>query len=299
MEFLSKKSEKKVKNNWKLLIPSAILFALFAPLCTGFAKDKTDSVSVKVRLADPETEGMLTANREKLAKLESENVRLRAENVQVKTENDRLKREQLRLVNEFKSSLEENSVLRKELIETLNKYSSLADRQKRLSLSAAGIIESMNPTYVGGREAELLSSLSLTLKSGNELLLKSSAVYELLQSSIADLKLDPVNAAKLRLALNEMRDTGEKFAMLNSEANQTGSLGRCRILELNEKLKIIVVSAGFRQGLKSGMTLTAGANGEFLFRMVDVRPFVGAAILEKGDFRLLTPGMELRSTEKQ
>ena len=286
-----------------MLIRCIILLALFGPLCLFSATDKTEDEAVEIRSADSVTEGKPAADRNDLAKLESEDVQLRAEDVQVESEKsqieseiDRLKNELVRLEDENKQLQGENSTLRKELLETLDKHSAIANRLKRFELSAAGIVETLSPVYIGEREADLLDALAMTLKSGNELLLKSSVLQDLVLRHLPGMELDDVESTRFRVALEEIQTAQNRFAMLNVPPAEVGGVGQCRILEVNDTLKTVVLSAGYRNGVRIGMMLKAGENGEYSLKVTAVRAFVSAAmVLETDDFRGLAPGMPVRA----
>ena len=293
-----KKNQKKWEKSWIFLCVCVILTALFSPLYTLSAKEKTEKVTAKVSLSDPETEGRLAENREKLAKLESENVRLRAENVQVKSEMNRLEEERLRLENELKLVREENSVLRMELLETLEEYSKQGEELKEMELSAAGILDTLQPIYAGARDAELLASLHLTLETGKKLLTKSLEIRGMILENFSALKLDPVGTARLRLALDEQKKISDRFAALTVQHAGPESFEGCRILELNDELKLVVVSAGYRNGIRVGMSLRAGeGSSSQLLRVVAVRPYVSGALLGSGgEWKGLFPGMPVKAS---
>ena len=124
------KREKKLKKNWNFFEIGVILIALCGMFLPGLRAEDYD------------------CNR-KIAKLQAEIERLKKENAELRVTNGRLKA----------SSQEEGSVLRKELIETLDKYSTQAGRLKRLEMSAAGTIETLEPVYMGAREMELEADL--------------------------------------------------------------------------------------------------------------------------------------------
>lgn len=129
------KNKKNFKKNWNFLRSGVILIALYGSILPGLRAE--EHVQTK-----------------ELAEIQAENERLKRENSELRTTLERLK-------TEFR---EESGVLRRELIETLDKYSTQAGRLKRVEKSAAGTIETLEPVYMGTREMDLeadLKTLSL------------------------------------------------------------------------------------------------------------------------------------------
>ncbi len=81
-------------------------------------------------------------------------------------------------------------------------------------------------------------------------------------------------------------------------------LEKCRILEINDELQVILLSSGSAQGVFSGLmwrTAVGDPDREALLKTVAVRPFLSAAVLVKGKMEDLVPGMilELGSDVKE
>ena len=68
---------------------------------------------------------------------------------------------------------------------------------------------------------------------------------------------------------------------------------KCRILEVGDNEEIVVLNAGYRDGIRVNMTLKVPGETECLLRVIAVRPFVSGAVLERGRLRDLSPGMEV------
>lgn len=249
-----------------------IINALFAPGTEMSGAEKETprpEMTAKVRLADPEGENRLAA-------LEAENRRLK---------------------EELASQGKELSALRKELIETLDRHSGLAERLRRMELSVAGTVEALEPVYIGAREEEIAESLRQVSESGRRLAGKAADLCDGLKAGLAA-NPDKVEAAKLSLKLDELKDEAASLAKLTSPPGSPERFEKCRILEIDDALQALVLSAGFRDGVRSGLALRAGKDGGVLLRVVAVRPFASAAVVAEGDLKGLSPGMEARAASK-
>ena len=92
----------------------------------------------------------------------------------LRAENKRLKAENQRLAAELAFRANENDALRKELIETLDKYSTQAGRMRRMEASSAGTIETLEPVYTGAREMEVSADLLICISSMKKVLILPS-----------------------------------------------------------------------------------------------------------------------------
>ena len=236
--------------------------------------------------------------------LRAENVRLRELLRQTiadwKSETDRLKAEILLLKagqangeRTEPSSAMEAEVLRKELIETLEKSSETLDRLKILELSAASVLDTLEPVYLSSREVELLDTLELVIRFGVDLAGKSASTSEKVLGFLPETKLDDVEQAKLRVALEELRQSAALFAKLVCPPGDPAGFDSCRVLAVDESLGVVVLSAGYRNGVRVNLRLWAENDSRTVLRVVALRSFVCAAIPEEGSVRELVPGMKV------
>ena len=254
------KREKKLKKNWNFFEIGVILIALCGMFLPGLRAEDYD------------------CNR-KIAKLQAEIERLKKENAELRVTNGRLKA----------SSQEEGSVLRKELIETLDKYSTQAGRLKRMEMSAAGTIETLEPVYMGAREMALEADLKVCADSIGQLSVAILRYCDEISSVLPQIISNHVEAAKMRLKLEALKEQALKAAPLASPAKAPERFERCRIAELNPMPELVILSAGYRDGIRMGLLLKAGKT---TLKVVAIRSFVSAAIVVKGEFKELAPGME-------
>lgn len=274
------------------------------------AKLKAEAEKLRTENIQRQTENaQKTAELERLAKenaeLEAELTVLKREAARYQAEVSGLKAEIAKLKNEVsKSTMElqaENSLLteanqnlRSELLETLERCARLAGRVKRLEQSAAGVLESLNPVYAGEREVELADALELIMKSGMALVAKSTAVCEMLYPKIDQLGLADVEKARLRVALDALSAENQRFARLSVPSVLPEQFKKCRVLEVSETPEVVVLNAGYRDGVRVNMQLQTGTDEKAcVLRIVAVRPFVSAAVVVKGNSKELGVGQEV------
>lgn len=271
---------------------SAKLSAQHEAVKVDLAKEKAARLKTDEELAvEKASHGK---NRAELAKERVEKERVSGEKKLLEQETLRLKTEMTGLESgherEIISLGEENAVLRKELISALDELSATAEKLKKYERSAASIIETLSPVYVSVRESELAESLELVMSSGNRLAAKSADVCSVLLPKLKDFGMGDVAEAKLRLMLEELVALNGAFAKLTLENVPSGSFEKCRILEVNEPLGVVILSAGYRDGVRANMTLTLERNPAIQLKVVSVRPFVSAAVVVEGTLKGLVPG---------
>lgn len=262
-------------NHWKFPKVYAILMALFAQICL-FA----EGVDVRQKIPKPawqlekELKALRLESEKKLAVLTNERDRLRSE---------------------VKTLQEENSLIRKELIETLEKYSMLAEKLKRLERSAAAVIETLKPEYSDIRADESAESLRTVMQSSVALASAAAEFCGEVDKTLALPGTDPVRAAKLRVMTTQIRSLIRNIIRYNTSPAGPQGFTTCRILKIDEKLKAAVFSAGYRNGLRAGMVLRT-ADGKTTFQIVMLKDFTSAGLFLTGMPRDVSIGTELLAT---
>ena len=249
-------------------------------------RDKLKRMEKAVKSKDSEDEALIN----EVSMIEAELMQLRKA-----LEAERKKQKKAEISR--KETAEQNVfVLRKELIDTLGKSSVDLKRLKQLEMSAASIMDTMNPVYVGNREMELAETLELILSTGKKLSGKSALTADKLLNLLDKVKMDEIERAKLRVQLEELRALAVSFARLDQDPGKAKEFDNCRILEINEGLQLVILSAGYRNGVRVNLTLYAENGRKTPLRIVAVRPFVSAAVPETGNIGDLIPGMKVRAS---
>ena len=211
----------------------------------------------------------------------------------LRKENERLKAENRRLAAELAFRENENNALRKELIETLDKYSTQAGRMRRMEASSAGTIETLEPVYTGTREMELAADLLTCTSLMNKVSALILTFAENLSKRLPELTIDQVEMAKLRIQIDKLRSDAMDMARLAAPPKQPGRPGIHRILELEPRSKLVILNGGYRDGVREGITLSREG---VVLKVIAVRNFVSAAVVIAGSFEKLAVGTEVRTS---
>ena len=274
--YLQKKSTFFTVHHWIFRYVRIILCALFAQLyLTAAEADPKKQSDAIVQKADRKTVDEL---RKELAAVKSE-----------------AEKKLVDLQMELKLVKQENSVIRKELLETLDKFSMQAEKLKRYEMSAAAVVESMRPTYVGSREEESAESLRTVMQSSAALASATASLCDEVLKLLENSSLDPVLSAKLRLRIDSLKKEVRNIAILNVPPMPPDGFASCRVLNLDEKLNAVVLSAGYRNGVRAGMLLRS-SDGKIVMQVVALKNFTSAALVTKGSIRSVGIGMEAFAT---
>lgn len=211
----------------------------------------------------------------------------------LRAENARLRAENQRLAAELAFKENENNALRKELIETLDKYSTQAGRMRRMEASSAGTIETLEPVYTGTREMELAADLLTCISSMKKVSATIFAFTDDLSKRLPEFSLDQVEMAKLRIQIDNLRASAIDLARLASPPKTPGRPGSHRVLELDPRSKLVILNGGYRDGIREGITLRQDG---VVLKVIAVRNFVCAAVVISGTFEKLAVGTEVKAT---
>ena len=135
-------------------------------------------------------------------------------------------------------------------------------------------------------------------KYGGELALNSVQFCEFVESLMQESTIGKIGRAELQLKTDELRRRAGRFMALNDRNMPQDSVGRCRILAVDRKSSIVVLSVGSVHGAFNGLIFRSGKEPAVL-KVVASRPFVAAALLIKGNIEDLSPGMEAVSEQLQ
>ena len=180
----------------------------------------------------------------------------------------------------------ENAELREELLRERT-------RSRDQALFLASVADQSEFSSPKEREAQLLTKLSILCTDGDKLAVKASEVASEIRKLLRDLPVDTARRAHLQLLLDELERQAGVFAALVDDpvADPAAAFRECRVLAVNRELGIALMDIGFRQGAFVGLVLRGGPDKKIEVRLEDVRSGVSAAVVMRGDFGAIVPGM--------
>ncbi len=143
----------------------------------------------------------------------------------------------------------------------------------------------------GERELRQMRTIETLSASGIALVLKAGEVSRQLRPFLKP--LSPAERAQILLRLEELEAAASAFSLVADRLENT-PLERCRVLAVNPDLGVVALSAGAAAGAAPGMIYRRDG---FELRLISVRPYASAAVVQKGNLADLIPGMEFSSCE--
>ena len=192
----------------------------------------------------------------------------------------------------------EQKMLHNELIEIIDRYRKQNESYRRLQLSIAATLASGELKGAGKREDQLVTALATVSENGRKLALKTIEFCEYVDSILDKMPLGKLQKAALQLRNEELKTESRKFCSLADPALSRETVEGCRLLAVNDDLKIAVLPVGAVHGVFNGLYFYDG-KGKVKLKVITVRPFISAAVLDKGSINDLTPGMEVSTNEKR
>ena len=192
----------------------------------------------------------------------------------------------------------EQKMLHNELIEIIDRYRKQNESYRRLQLSIAATLASGELKGAGKREDQLVTALATVSENGRKLALKTIEFCEYVDSILDKMPLGKLQKAAIQLRNEELKTESRKFCSLADPALSQETVEGCRLLTVNDDLKIAVLPVGAVHGVFNGLYFYDG-KGKVKLKVIAVRPLISAAVLEKGSINDLTPGMEVSTNEKR
>ena len=190
------------------------------------------------------------------------------------------------------------ATLRKENSELRSK---LLEQDKELARMRAWLAGIVSGEAELGKEADnvKLFRMKTVIDQGTQLALKSDSISKNFRRILQNSKIDEVTRINCILLLDELDAAARSFS--GSVRSNESAVLDMRVIAVNSKLNIAVVSGGMSQGIFPGMLLYPAnlKNRKLIFRVVSVRPGVCAADLQVGSWSEVIPGMALTPFRKR
>ena len=188
--------------------------------------------------------------------------------------------------------------LRKENRELRTK---LLEQDKELARMRAWLAGMISGEAELGKEADnvKLFRMKTVIDQGTQLALKSDSVSKSFRRMLQNSRIDEVTRINCILLLDEL-DAAARSFFGSVRNNETATLDM-RVIAVNPKLNIAVVSGGMSKGIFPGMLLYPVnlKNSKLIFRVVSVRPGVCAVDLQDGSWSEVISGMALTPFRKR
>ncbi len=210
----------------------------------------------------------------------------------VEKELEEIRRSKLALQDERAAFEREKAQMRKEFIETMQRYKSLEDMYRRLQLSVAAVVDNSGKTTEGTREGELLEVLRRMVDDNRTLTLKVVDFCDYMDVALGKINIDKLEKARIQYRLDSLKSDAEKNSTATEHYSRKSIAEESRILAVNDQLRVVVLSAGTVQGVKNGLNWYTGENRTCRLQVVAVRPFIAAAVVVEGNINELAPGMQ-------
>ena len=174
----------------------------------------------------------------------------------------------------------------------------LQSRLDKLDLWLAGVADTGEVTPAERREEMLLIRLSEFSRQGSELALGTVAFCDEIRKLLGELPLGAARRARLSLQIDELESAARTFvaASENASRDPIAALKNCRVLAVDRKLGVAVLSAGALDGVAPGILFKSG-DGAVSLRVVAVRRRVAAAVPVGGKLSDLAVGGEVSALD--
>ena len=193
---------------------------------------------------------------------------------------------------ELSMTQEELKFLRKELADVLEQSDKRDQDYLRLQMSVAASIAKGDKRLYDKQSAVVIKSLNSVTNAGEDLIICASEVCDYMKNILDHETITDIEKARAKLRLSRLKEKSEKFHMRIKNRPKESLFQSCRILNVNDKMQIVVLNVGTTSGMNNGIFLKT-KDGQFKFTVVLVRQFISAAVVTKGNIKSLSKGMSL------
>ncbi|MDD3118201.1 MAG: hypothetical protein PHQ27_03400 [Victivallales bacterium] len=206
---------------------------------------------------------------------------------------EEIRKTKLALQDERASLVREKARMRKEFIDTMQRYQLLESMYRRLQLGVAAVVDESGKTTGEAREEQLLEALRRMIDDNKTLTLKVVDFCDYMDGVMDKIQPDKLERARIQYRLDGLRGDAGQSSAATEQYSRKSMVEESRILAVNAKLRVVVIAAGAVQGVKNGLNWFAGKDRTFRLQVVAVRPFIAAATVVEGNINELAPGMQV------
>ena len=192
----------------------------------------------------------------------------------------------------LKMAQKELTVLRKELASVLKQSEKRDQEYLRLQMSIAASVSDGKRKEYSKQDSELLQSFYSVARSGEELISMTTECCDFVEKILDQKSITDVDKVRSKLRLRKLKTAAAKFYMMIKPRQEKVLFRSCRVLDINDKLQVVVLNAGATSGMRSGILLRAESS-DCELTVIMVRPFISVGVVTKGDIASLAKGSVL------
>lgn len=177
------------------------------------------------------------------------------------------------------------------LAEVLLKAKENEKSQQQLLLGAAGAL-TINATQDPSDKIniDILDALKKNISKGKSFVTETLEFCSIMDSEVNKLSVPEKEKVKLQVRIDELRSAAKKFGLSVSSQQKKSGIENCCVLEVNDNLKVVILSAGFLDGVRVGLIWTIKNAENPVIQTIAVRDYISAAVVIKGNFEKIIPG---------
>lgn len=204
-------------------------------------------------------------------------------------------RQEIVVLEEQRLALEaQKSQLSTELIENRKRYKLQEDNYRRLQLGIAAKVSDSGKASATSREEQLSGALRKLSGDCEILTLAVNDYCDYMDTALRQLNIDKLEKTRIAFRLESLKKQAAMTTAVTEHYSRNQPVTRCRILAINDKLRVVILSAGLVHGVRNGLNWYGKQNkNSCRLQVVAVRPMICAAMLVDGKLKELAPGMEL------
>ncbi len=177
------------------------------------------------------------------------------------------------------------------LADALLKIEILEKELAKTRLMVATALASGEIEKVDDRRLAVDEAFATLVKEGSAFASKSRAACRMASKEIDASKLGESEKARLKCGIDEIAVCAERFAYLARSASGGQKLKTARIIDVNTKLGVVLLSTGYADGTRCGLLWMVKETGGVQLKVVSARQNASAATVIAGDIGALAPGM--------
>jgi hypothetical protein len=177
------------------------------------------------------------------------------------------------------------------LSEVLLKTEKKKQEISRIKIGLIGLIARDDTLMPNGQYLEMLKNLELNSREGEHLVRRTIKFCNYIDAELENLSIPYEKKLRLQLRVDEIKSAAEKYGALVNKPTIKLSSKTASVLDINSKLHVVILSAGFLDGVNIGFEWSIGNTKKTFVKVVAVRPYLSAAIVTNGKIVNVNPGM--------